>query len=90
MKKIEEIPSSKNIKINIIGKPPAIASDGSSITMFPNGQVELLFVQTQQQIGDVINVQGVSNIRLNFDQLKQFRAAIEKSIEDFEKKLGKK
>jgi len=60
----------KGKDINVISKPVALATDGNSITVKPNGEVEVMFFQIESENENLLNVQGVANLRLsNISQL---------------------
>ena len=78
----------KIANLNLIAIPPALATDGSGIKIFPNGDTEILFFQVVEKKENQVKARGISNIRMSFDQLKQLQATINKAIEN-EKKRGK-
>ena len=72
----------KKLKLNIVSVPPALSVDGSGIKIIDNQYAEIVFLQTIEQDGDNINARGVCNLRMNLDQLKDFRNTINKVVEE--------
>lgn len=77
-------------QLRILSKPPAIAADGNSLTLTSEDFGDLLFFQIAQKRENIVEVNGVSNVRMTLKQLKALKGLLEMAIADHEKKMSSK
>lgn len=77
-------------ELRILSKPPAIASDGNSLTLNTENMGDLLFFQIAEKKEDTLEVNGVSNVRMTLKQLKALNGLLTMAIADHEKKMASK
>ncbi|MFA5770373.1 MAG: hypothetical protein WC894_02670 [Patescibacteria group bacterium] len=80
----------QKVQFKILSKTPALAMDGHLITTKTDGTGEIVFFQILNQNGDLVEVNGISTIRMTVAQLKALSNAILTTIEQHDKSASSK
>ena len=80
----------KQVNLKLLSKPITVAVDGHSINITDRDIADLLFFQVSQQVGEILEANGVASIRMTLSQLKEFKDILTKIIAEHEAKKKQK